>query len=163
MVAMDAPASAARCLLAATIAPTPATVAPRLTTIAGPIGRSSIHRSSPSTALVGHARSCGGLLNSTGLSAIQIPTKAASRQLRRQTGTKRSGALTHLVHALHGLLCRANTARFIRRDPRDSRVCKAHLSVTTLTISSSLRSTALKLRESRGHCRGGAGTYRHTP
>jgi hypothetical protein len=112
MIAIDTAARAARRLRAAIIAATPATVAPTSTAIAAPRGRSSIHCSSPSTALVAHALSCAGLPNNTGFTAIQMPTTAASRQLRRHTGTKTSGALAHLVHALHGLLCRANTARF---------------------------------------------------
>ena len=85
------------------------------TAIAVSSGRSAIHCSSPSTARVAHARSCAGLPNTTGLTAIHTPTSAASRPLRRHTGTSISGALAHLVHALHGLLCRANTARLTFR------------------------------------------------
>src|SRR5215207_5826795 len=119
---MDTAAGAARRLRAAIIAATPATDAATLTAIAASIGRSSIHCSSPSTALVAHARSCAGLPNTIGFTAIQTPT---------------SGALAHLVHALHGLQCRANTARFTCRHPAMSSTLNTNVStVHILTLPS---------------------------
>ena len=129
---MAAAAGIARRWRAATIATSPAAVAATSTAIAVSIGRSAIHCSSPSTARVAHARSCAGLPNTTGLTAIHTPTSAASRQLRRHTGTSISGALAHLVHALHGLLCRANTARWTFRQSSIDGSLRPCLLVVTL-------------------------------
>src|SRR5215211_2802663 len=87
----------------------PNTDAAKFTAIALSSGRSAIHISSPSIALVAQAESSSGSGNATGLSNSHAPTRAACLQLRVQNGTKTRGTLKRRVHALHGLEWCSNT------------------------------------------------------
>src|SRR5262249_11932362 len=82
-----------------------------LTTVALSRGRRLIHSSSPSIARVDQARSCRGLPKTNGLAAIHTASQTAWLRRRVHAGTRIRGVLAQRVHALHGLQCRAKSAR----------------------------------------------------
>src|SRR6201986_4713169 len=85
-----------------------------LTNMAASRGRRLIHSSSPSIARVDQAPSCAGLPKMNGLTASHLASSTPWFHRRVHGGTNINGVLAQRVHALHGLQCRANSARRAR-------------------------------------------------